>query len=485
MLLKKTLTNTILYALGPQLPRVFNFLLLPIFTRYLSAEDYGISGLIYSYVGLLGGLGDLGLHVRYANVFFKFPNQWREKWRNILGILFWWSLVYSLLQSLILYLLLPEETGVNKLTIIGLMFTSSILFSAYSGVALRLLQYREKALIVSILNATLGILTIGLNYYFIVVKRNGYMGWFYTQFIINCLQGIFCLYYLFFVERIRINTILQRRYTTSLLIVTTPLVLHNYASYLLDSSDRFLLDKFNVSIEKIGLYNFAYIFGLYFDFAISSLGYAVSPMLAKIYYSKVPERKEALQRFLSIVQVALIIIAFVGCLFIKEFLAFFVSNPDLKECYYLSVILIFSYSYKPMYWYYNAILTYNNKTKVLWQITFLAGGINFVLNIIFIPFWGIYASAVSTLCAYLFMVIRGFNNKNFKMVNPAKLNYPVYLGAIVLLLAASLAIQDWSVMSKLLILAGFAAAGSGLLLRMYKTNILAYNFNQYDAVSRK
>jgi O-antigen/teichoic acid export membrane protein len=480
VIFKKALSNTFIYAVGPQIPKVFNFLLLPLFTKYLTPVDYGVSGLVYSYTGLVSGLGDLGLHVRYANIFFKYPGQWREKWKHILGILFWWSLLYSVLQAIILYILLPEEIGANKLKIIGLLFITSLIFSTYSGVALRLLQYKEKAMAVSTMNLVIGILSLVLNYYFIIYKRWGYVGWFYTSFITAAVQAVVCLYYLFFMEKIKINIRLQKRYTTKLLLVTTPLILHNYASYLLDSSDRFLMDRFGLSLDTIGLYNFAYIFALYFDFFLSSLGMAVSPMMAKIYYSKIPERKEALKRLLSIIQLGTIALAFIICFFMKEFLELFITNPEFKESYYLVVILVFAYSYKPMYWYINAILTYNNKTGVLWKVTFFAGAFNFVINLILIPYFGVYACCFTTLAAYLFMCIYGFNNNDFRKFNGVSFPYLQYLASIVVLGTISFAAQDLSLVLKLIFFAASVGVVAMFFLKAYRANIRGFNFAQYQ-----
>lgn len=113
-MLKKISKDFLLYTIGPQIPRIFSFLLLPVFTKYLTTTDYGISGIVYSYIGLFGALADLGLSIRYSITYFKYPKTYKNRWALLSGILFWWSLAFSFLQSFILFIMLPSDMGDAK-----------------------------------------------------------------------------------------------------------------------------------------------------------------------------------------------------------------------------------------------------------------------------------------------------------------------------------------------------------------------------------
>ena len=45
-MLRKLLTNSLLFGISPYIPQVINVFLLPIMTQYLTATDYGIAGTI-------------------------------------------------------------------------------------------------------------------------------------------------------------------------------------------------------------------------------------------------------------------------------------------------------------------------------------------------------------------------------------------------------------------------------------------------------
>lgn len=50
---KALVKNTIILGLGTFIPQLFNFITIPILTRYLSTDEYGIYDLLLTIVGLL------------------------------------------------------------------------------------------------------------------------------------------------------------------------------------------------------------------------------------------------------------------------------------------------------------------------------------------------------------------------------------------------------------------------------------------------
>ena len=64
-----TLINTIYYSLGELLPKVISFLLLPLYTRYLSPSDYGIVSYTTTITTFLSVIGMLGLNSHVLRYF--------------------------------------------------------------------------------------------------------------------------------------------------------------------------------------------------------------------------------------------------------------------------------------------------------------------------------------------------------------------------------------------------------------------------------
>ncbi|MFV0238230.1 MAG: lipopolysaccharide biosynthesis protein, partial [Flavobacteriales bacterium] len=58
---KKLFTNSFIYGLGPQVPKVVSVLVLPFITEFLTPEDYGIYGIITAYMASLVAFSILGM----------------------------------------------------------------------------------------------------------------------------------------------------------------------------------------------------------------------------------------------------------------------------------------------------------------------------------------------------------------------------------------------------------------------------------------
>ena len=72
------ISNTGIYAVGNLMRKAVGFLLIPIYTRVLTPEDYGIVGLTLAVGGLLGILLGLGVRPAVARLYFDYRNDRRQ-----------------------------------------------------------------------------------------------------------------------------------------------------------------------------------------------------------------------------------------------------------------------------------------------------------------------------------------------------------------------------------------------------------------------
>src|SRR5690606_21166951 len=126
-MLKKLFTHSFLYAVGPQIPKFANLLVLPVITQYLTPLDYGVYGTLLAYMGLMQGLRSLGFDVLFVNSFFK-KKQWRAYWSRYIGGLYVYNLFFAFLYALLLYFFIPNEAQDNLWLLIGLIVLPALLF---------------------------------------------------------------------------------------------------------------------------------------------------------------------------------------------------------------------------------------------------------------------------------------------------------------------------------------------------------------------
>lgn len=470
-MLRKLFSHTFWYAIGPQVPKFVNILVLPFVTPFLSAIDYGVFGTIGAYIGLLSGLQMLGMPVVFVNSFYQYPHseRWKIKWRQFMGFLMLWSVIYAILVAVLLYFFIPEEANEYRNRIIILLSIQSAFYLVIKNIGGQYYQLREKPKYIALITIVTGVITVVLNYTFIAVFKLGYMGWYYSGFITGFVSLLLFAYPLFRIHKLTPIFNFKIRLIKKSLKVSLPTVPHNYSNYLLNSSDRMVLDRLNVNISSIGLYNVGYVFGNYFDLIGSAVGMAVGPILAKLWAKK---KLYEYRLVIFILQTLFISGAFLLCIWVKELLPILYRNKSLDGAYLFAVFIVMGCTYRPMYWAVISKLMFEEKTKKLWRISFVGGLLNIILNLIFIPIYGVMAAPVTTLISLLYLGFSGYGLKTYKNFND--LNHYPLLWLVLILVFTFLAyhIVDFSLENKLLI-SGVVLLAMVILYFTFKRRIRA------------
>ena len=93
-MIKKLFTHSLIYSLAPQAPKIASLLLMPIITQHVTPADYGVYGIITSYLFFITALRDLGFGVVFVNTFYKYERRWPVLWRMLHGHLVIWSFFF-------------------------------------------------------------------------------------------------------------------------------------------------------------------------------------------------------------------------------------------------------------------------------------------------------------------------------------------------------------------------------------------------------
>ena len=421
-MLKKILSNSAIYGLAPQIPQVANIFILPIITQDLTRLDYGVAGIIYSYLAALAAIHLLGTKNIISTSFFHHTMQYKWLWRQIHGFISLWSLLYGVLVGLILYLAVPEEAIEHRWTIVLLHAIPSALLNVTIEYGTIYHQVSQKPIPIGIQVVTVGFVSIFLNLFLISYLKMGYMGWFWSRFVATILSFFFFFYTLYFRQKLTPIFNFKWRLVKEKLKVCLPIIPHHYGSYLLSSSDRIVMDMLQVNVKQIGTYNLGGNFGSYFNAFADGSGMAIGPLMYE-YFNKL-KRQDALRlnrKMIFLWQSAMMVFSFLVCLWFKEIFFILIKNDELQEAYSLAIIMIMGFNYRPLYSGFSFKLLYYEKAGNIWKNTFSAGILNIVLNIIFIPIYGIEAAAVTTSISFLYLSMAGFFISDYRKMND--LNY--------------------------------------------------------------
>ena len=432
MFLNRLFSNTLIFAIGPQLPKIASLFVLPIITQYLTPMDYGISGVVTAYTSFFAVLGELGFSVLLMNSYYNYKNRWKYRWRQLHFYLSVWAIFYGVLVATLLHFVIPMEAAENKWQIIFCVVVPAMVFNVTIFFATRYYQYSGKPLYLGIVSALIGIISILLNLYFIAYLRLAYMGWFYSMFIASFLGFLAYCIPLYFKHRIIPIPLFNWVRLKNYLKVSLPVIPHYYSSSLLNSSDRLVMERLKVSTGEIGGYSLAYTFGSYMDFLGNAVGMAIGPLQTKLLSDKSKVSNKANWFITHWLQSSFILICFLVALWMKELFSILVKNPELTQYYDLGIIIIMGYTYRPYYWASVNRLIYSENTSQLWKISFIAGVVNVILNLIFIPLYGIMAAAISTFISLIYVGFSGFYLKSYKE-NETEKYHPAWVIVIITL----------------------------------------------------
>lgn len=444
-MLKKLFSHTFIYGIANQIPKIAGLFSLPFITKYLTEKDYGIFGVITSYVGAIEVLGSLGLRVILVNTFFKHPNWYIKVWREIYGFLMIWNLVFLLFKVLFLWALMPDEVE-NVPLVIFLSIGAGLFFGPTSAMGSTFFQINQKPLPIAIRTVIFGTLTVLLNILFISRYKMGYLGWFLSIFIVSVLDNASYFYPLMFTYKLRPIFKISWRRIKSYMRITLPTIPHYYSTFLLNTSDKIVMQRLNVPINDIGKYNAAYTVGNFFSSIGMISGFAITPLMNQCYKDK--DEKGA-RRLVFVLQIVFFIVSFLVCIWLKELFQLLIKNKALAATYPIGIIIVMAYNYRAMY--YGSInkLFYLEKTNILWKITFFAGVTNVVMNIVLIPIFGYKVAAVTTFLSLMFMGYSGYFLKDFKR-NTSISYYPIYwLLATISLACISYLLKDINIIFKI------------------------------------
>jgi len=239
-------TATIIFSKGVA------FLFLPLLTFYLSPEDYGVITLYTNSILFLTPFIYLSITTSVSTDYFKYDE---SKFRTYFSTI----LILPLVAVLVcLIILLPFDSSLSKYLGIDLFYLYLIPILVVSGlfneIILIIIRNKDQPYLFAVINLIKTIVDISLSALFIIVLKMNWQGRVLSWLIIGGLILCYCLYYL------RKNRFLTRvinpNYLNQELKYSIPMVISQFAIFMVISSDKFFIAKF-LNVEEVGIYGVA------------------------------------------------------------------------------------------------------------------------------------------------------------------------------------------------------------------------------------
>ena len=382
---KQLLVNTIIIAIGKLSTQVISFLLLPLYTSKLTPSEYGTYDLLVTISTFLLPI----ITMLMEESMFRFlidAEDFKAKKKVITATIFYTTvgaLVFCLISGIVLAIMKYEYAAV---------FILFILSNIILGLSNALARGMGKIKLYSLSNFILGASTIVLNIVFIVSLKLGVSGLLWSNTIANSATAIIVLLKLHLPKFISKKD-LSRKTLSEMLRYSIPLVPNNLSWIIISLSDRLML-SFMTGTDANGIYSVANKFPniVYTCYGFFSTAWKESA--ARIlkednksaYYNSI---YKDIKFFLKAIVLGLIAV--------MPFAFPILVDSSYGDAYVYIPILVISIYYTNMSNFYGGIFTAYKDTKIMGSTTVMAAITNIVINLIFIPKFGIYAATFSTL----------------------------------------------------------------------------------------
>lgn len=412
ILKNKFFSNTLIYFISQIINKALPFLLIPLITRYLSPEQYGLvisftAFLTFSYVFV-------GLSMNGAVNVSYFQNT-HEQMKTYVFASLLILLVSALITSLLIHIfsvIIIQKTGLTEPWLYLAIFTA--LFQFMTLINLALWQAEQKAKQFGVYQIMQSLLITILTIVFIVGFNFDAKGVIIANVISIILFGFVSIIFLW--RRGYIAFSINHYDFRDLLHFGVPMVPHQLSGWILLQYDKLFIVAM-LGLSAAGIYAIGFQIGMMISILTLAFNKAWSPYLFKKLATNPsePEKQKLVKYtyiyFFSILSLALIISAFS-----PYFIQWYVGSTFNGSTQVVGIIT-FAFAFNGMYFMVVNYLFYMKKTKILALITFFNSILYIATSYILLKFYGVIGVAYATLISHTlaFIIVWKVSNDIYPM----------------------------------------------------------------------
>lgn len=391
--------DSLIYVLGNVLSKGVVFLLIPLVSRYLTPEAYGALGIVATVNGLMCLI--LGFSMDSALCQFYFLQKSESELRTLMGtILGFWFTVPLLLVVILDFLgcqghleifhSLPFASGLR----LALWTSYLTVFSSSGQLVFMLRQQPGRSVAIGVLQAGA---TVFSSWFLVVELGLGLTGAVGGLFVGALTGAVVSLWVMCRAATYRISLSVLG----NALIFSIPLVPHLLSNWVLNLSDRILLEKMGKA-KELGFYTLAYQFGLLLSIVVTSANNAFVPFSNKHLGEQGGAAMVATQG--TRLMMAFIFSGLAISLFAGDAIRI-LTPPAYHHAAAFVPWITMGYVFQGAYFLLSRGTWFSLRTGWVPFVTGGAAAANLALNFLFIPKYGAMAAAVNTLVTFLLLAV--------------------------------------------------------------------------------
>lgn len=361
----------------------------PIFTRLLTAAEFGQYNVFNSWLGIASAVVSLNLSFGvYTQGLVKFNKEKDVFTSSLTGL----TTVFILLWTLI-YLAFSDFwnsffslTTIQVLSMLVMVWTSAIFnfWASYQRAEYKYIWLIILTIIVSVAKPVLSIALIFHAEDKVTARILGLL-----------IVEVVCYAWLFLIQQYKGKRFYDKRFWKYAILFNLPLIPHYLSHTVLNSADRIMIGRM-ASVSEVGIYSLAYSIALVMTLFNTAIMQTINPWL----YQKIKEKEY--KDISNIGYISLIIIGMVNLLliaFAPEIVTVFAPIEYYEAIWAIppvamSVFFMFAYDL------FAKFAFYYEKTVFIMAASVIGATLNVILNYFLIKKFGYIAAAYTTLFCY-------------------------------------------------------------------------------------
>jgi len=407
--------NSLIYTITEFSTKGISFLLLPLYTFYLTPADYGILAIVTSINSFLAIFLTFSLQGAMNRFYFEYreePEKLRAFWGTIITFILIVSFfIGSFLLLLGKHLIQPfiGQVLFYPFIVIGLL---TIMIQPVVNIYLCILQAKERAKHYAIISLTSFFLNVMITIALVVLFGWGALGPLTAGLIIAVLFFILSMYLM----RKDIKFGIHKGHLKKALKYSLPIVPHSLAGQIINITDKLFLNHL-INLASAGLYNIGFLFGSIISMVSISINRAYAPASFDVRKSGDKVKLDELKEFSLFLVVFYCFLASSISIYSSELILFF-TTKSFYSSYIVVPFIAFAFVLNGIYYILVNILFYvKHATKFVSIGTGVAAISNIFMNLYFIQRWGLMGAAWATLLSqFIGTIIIGFIGKHFEVI---------------------------------------------------------------------
>lgn len=412
-------------------PRIFSFLLTPLYTDILTEDKYGEMSLVFAWMAFFNVVLAYGMET----AFFRFYNtESKQTVLNTSTVSIFWSSLLFLLTGLLFRNYLAQASGIDVEFItytIWILVLDALVIIPFSK-----LRAEGRPMFYSIVKIGNVVVNLLLNVFFLVYLpklalsypdsfwatifvKDFEIGYIFVSNVIASLLTLIVVLPHYFKMKWHFDMILWKR----MMRYSIPVLIAGMAFVVNETFDRIFLEKLlpaNIAKAEVGIYSGCYKLAVFMTLFATAFRLGIEP-----FFFSHSKNESAPQTYATITKYFVIfgsIILLSVVVFSDILKVLMIRRPSYWEGMKVVPLVILANFFLGIYHNLSVWYKLSDKTKIGAYISIVGAIVTIVLNITLIPIWSYMGSAIATLAAYSSMMLISyyFGNKYYPIPYDSK-----------------------------------------------------------------